>query len=147
MNPIVFKNMPTFVKKEMEIIMGVLKPYMKKFSKYRIFAIPLMVFPIMNLFLLLLSGGWYLDAIPTLAIYALMGAIGIALFKESKHVQKEMESISTERMIERINRSELLNDFTKKEYINTIKMQPKLGFQAFLQFLTEEHERKQRIHE
>ncbi|GAA0480070.1 hypothetical protein GCM10008986_00710 [Salinibacillus aidingensis] len=144
-NPMMFKHMPNFVKKELEAISETIEPYIKKHSKYIIFAIPLMTFAIFNLLFYLFTGGWYLNMLPTLAIYALMAAIGLALYKESKHVKKQIETISTEQMIKRIKKSEHMNDYSKTEYIKSIKEQPKYGFQSFINFLNEENQRKQRM--
>lgn len=142
MGPVVFKNLPSFIRHELEIITNAIQPKMKKFSKYRFFSIPLIIIPAMNLLMLLIAGEWYVDSLPILSIYALMAAIGMALYKESKVIQKEIEKISVEHMIKRINKSELLNEHAKKNYIETIKSQPKISFQAFMEFLNEEHERK-----
>ncbi len=142
MGPVVFKNLPSFIRHELEIITNAIQPKMKKFSKYRFFSIPLIIIPAMNLLMLLIAGEWYVDSLPILSIYALMAAIGMALYKESKVIQKEIEKISVEHMIKRINKSELLNEHSKKNYIETIKSQPKISFQAFMEFLNEEHERK-----
>ncbi|MRG85877.1 DUF5392 family protein [Salinibacillus xinjiangensis] len=145
MNPMMFKHMPGFVKKELEAISEVLHPYLKKHSKYLVFALPLLTFSVFNLFFYLITGNLYLDMIPTLAIYALMASIGLALYKESRYVKKEIENIGMEHMINRIKNSEHMNDYSKESYINTIKEQPKLGFQPFIDFLTEEHQRKQQM--
>jgi hypothetical protein len=144
MNPMSFKHLPVFVRKEIEVIFDAIQPKMKKFSMYRFLAFPLMAFPILNLTILLLTGGWYIDAVPSLSIYAIVAAIGLALFKESKHIKKDIENIGMERMIERIRKSDLMNEHRKEKYIMMIKGQPRFGFQAFLEFLNEEHKRKQR---
>lgn len=147
MNNFMMKNMPAFIEKEIEVVTDKLKPLLKKGSRYTLFAMPLIAVSFVNLLLLLIQGGWNLDNLPILGIYALMAAIGIALYKESKHVKKEIQQIGMEHFIKRINNSEHVNDYQKQEYINTIKNKPKFGFHTFLNFLTEEDQRKRRMTE
>ncbi|WP_164669812.1 DUF5392 family protein [Virgibacillus doumboii] len=147
MNNFMMKDMPAFIEREIEIVTEKLKPQLKKSSRYTLFAMPLITVAFVNLFFSLIQGGWYLNNMPILAIYALMAAVGIALYKESKHVKKEMQQIGMEHFIKRINKSEHMNDYQKKEYISTIKSRPKFGFHTFLNFLTEEDQRKRRMME
>ncbi len=147
MNSFMMNNMPAFIEKEIQTITDIVKPQLKKGSRYLLIAIPLLAISFTNLILLLIVGGWNMDNMLYLALYALMGAVGIALYKESKHVKKEMQQISMEHIIERIKKSEHMNDYAKNEYVQNIKAKPKFGFHTFLTFLTEEDQRKQRIME
>ncbi|WP_077324693.1 DUF5392 family protein [Virgibacillus siamensis] len=147
MNNFMMTNVPAFIEKEMQAMTEMIKPQLKKSSRYSLIALPLLAISITNLFFSLISGGWTLDNMVILGIYALMAAVGIALFKESKHVKKEMYKIGMEHMIERINESEHVNDYSKEKYIRNIKAQPKFGMQTFFDFLTEENSRKERMTE
>jgi hypothetical protein len=144
-NHFLLKRMPAFIKNELQIIMDVLQPLLKKHSKYLYISIPLMAFSIITLVIRLITGGWYLEGIPGLTIFAFMAALGVALYKESKSVKKDIEKTGMEHIINRINESEHMNDYSKKKYIQAIKSQPKLSFHAFLNFLNEEHQSKERM--
>lgn len=129
----------------MQAITEKVKPLVKKNSRYFMIGLPMMVVSFMNLFFLFIQGGWNQDRLVPLGIYALLAAIGMALFKESKHINKKMQEIGAEHIIERIHTSEHMNEYKKKEYITLVKEQPKLGLQTFINFLTEENQRKQRM--
>ncbi|MFC4559019.1 DUF5392 family protein [Virgibacillus kekensis] len=134
------ENMPSFIERELETITELVKPRIKKSSKYMMIAIPLLGISIVNLFLLFVTTGWSLDTMIAPGIYALVGAIGAALFRESKLTNKEIRKIGMKHIIERINKSEHVDDDAKKKYIKNIKSQPKFGLQTFINFLTEEHQ-------
>lgn len=147
MNDYMNKYMPSFIEKEIKNITDTVKPQLKRSTRYTLFAVPLIAFSTINLILLLISGGWNLDNMLILSIYSLVAAVGFALFKESKHAKKEMRQIGMKHIIERIHKSEHVNEHSKEEYINTVKSQPKFSLQTFLNFLKEEDERKQSMME
>ncbi|MFD1361804.1 DUF5392 family protein [Lentibacillus salinarum] len=142
MNPFTTRGMPSFIEREMEIIDELVKPKLKKSSKYMFVAIPLLTISIINLFFMLVINGYNQDMMIALGIYALLGAIGAALYKESRHVNKEIRQIGMEHIIQRIKSSEHVNDYTKDHYINHIKAKPKFGLQTFFNFLSEEQQRR-----
>ncbi|MBB6452460.1 hypothetical protein HNQ94_000905 [Salirhabdus euzebyi] len=142
MSKFLFKNMPASVRREIEIVSDLFRPYIKKNSKYIFFAMPLLTVSMAYLVISLVTGSWYLDNLPSLAIYALLASLGFAFYKESKHVRSEMEEVGMNHMIERITKSQYMDDNKKKEYIRSIKEQPKISFEAFLNFLNEEDQYK-----
>ena len=106
-------------------------------------SIPLLSISIINLFFMLIITGYSQDMMIALGVYALLGVIGAALYKESKHVHKEIRQIGMDHIIKRIKASEHVNDYAKDKYINNIKAKPKFSLQTFFNFLSEEHRRKQ----
>ncbi|WP_256860534.1 DUF5392 family protein [Paraliobacillus ryukyuensis] len=146
MNPLLFENMPPFIKREMEKITEQIQPLMKKNSKYVMFAFPLMIVGGFNLLLTFFDGGVGFDQLLVPSIYALITAIGIALYKESKHVNKQIHRIGKEHMIERIETSSIIADDKKNAYINMVKKQSKMSLQIFINFLTEENKQKQNMY-
>ncbi|WP_066192034.1 MULTISPECIES: DUF5392 family protein [Gracilibacillus] len=136
------KDLPVFMKKELEGLFEKLTPLLKKNAKYKMFALPLLFFSVINLILWLMMDGL---AYGFLIVYALIAAIGVALYKESRHIKKQIRTIEQEHMVDRIQTSDVINDYQKKDYISIIKSQPRLSLQTFLQFLTEENDRKNRM--
>ncbi|GGM19809.1 hypothetical protein GCM10011351_02090 [Paraliobacillus quinghaiensis] len=144
MNPLLFNNMPPFIKKEMEKITEQIQPLMKKNSKYVMFAFPLMLVGGINLLILFIQNTWSLDMVT--GIYALMTAIGLALYKESKHMNKRIHQIGKEHMIERIKTSRIIADEKKKAYVKLVKEQSKMSLQTFFNFLNEENKERQNLY-
>ncbi|TFJ91391.1 DUF5392 family protein [Lentibacillus salicampi] len=142
MNQFMSKGMPSFIERELEIIDELVKPKLKKSSKYMFVAIPLLSISIINLFFMLIITGYNQDMLIALGIYALLGAIGAALYKESKHVHKEIQQIGMDHIIKRIKDSEHVNDYMKDQYITNVKAKPKFSMQTFFNFLSEENRRK-----
>ncbi|TMN22906.1 hypothetical protein FH966_08360 [Lentibacillus cibarius] len=142
MNNNMAKGMPTFIERELETINELVKPKLKKSSKYTFIAIPLLSVSIINLFFMLVVNGYTQDMLITIGIYAFVGAVGAALYKESRHVNKEIRQIGMDHIIERIKTSEHVNDYTKDKYIESVKAKPKFSMQTFFNFLSEEQQRK-----
>ncbi len=145
MNPSLFENMPAFIKREMDKITEQIQPLMKKNSKYIMFAFPFIIVGGFNLIIMFFQGGYGFDMLPITGIYALFTAIGIALYKESKHMNKKIHQIGKEHMIERIQTSNIISDDKKNAYIKMVKEQSKMSIQVFFKFLTEENQTKQRM--
>jgi uncharacterized protein (DUF927 family) len=128
--------MPSNIKREIEQLQKILSPLMKKISKYAFWTMPLMGISIMNLVYLLFFGQVTRESIPAVIIFAVIGALGFALFKEVKLQQKELQKLSSIYIIERINKSEIATDNQKKEYISLIKEQPESkAMSHFINFL------------
>ncbi|WP_121613381.1 YwnF family protein [Mesobacillus foraminis] len=139
-------QMPSNIKREIEQLQKILSPLMKKISKYAFWTMPLMGISIMNLGYLLFFGQVTRESIPAVIIFAVIGALGFALFKEVKLQQKELQKLSSIYIIERINKSEIATDNHKKEYISLIKEQPESkAMSHFINFLMEEDQRKQML--
>mgnify|MGYP005850118267 CR=1 FL=1 len=144
MNPLLFNNMPPFIKKEMEKITEQIQPLMKKNSKYVMFAFPLMLVGGINLLILFIQNAWNMDMVT--GLYALMTAIGLALYKESKHVNKRIHQIGKEHMIKRIKTSRIVADEKKKAYVKLVKEHSKMSLKTFFNFLNEENKQRQNLY-
>ncbi|MCH1625724.1 YwnF family protein [Fredinandcohnia quinoae] len=132
-------NMPHFINREIEKIQEIVAPIMKKATTYMFWSFPLIVISILNLFFLVFIGPLTKESMFPILIYAIVGAIGFALSKETKFRKKEMMNASTDYMIERINKSDIMPDSRKKEYVNLLKTQPMTSFNNFILFLNEEN--------
>jgi hypothetical protein len=131
-------DMPNFVKREIERLEEIISPFLKKASKYALFSLPLISFSVINLFLLLFVTSEQKFTATTITIYAVIGAIGMALSKEAKIQQIEIQNISSDYIIERIKKSELASAHLKKQYIFLVKEEPSMAMQHFITFLKKE---------
>ncbi len=122
----------------MEIITKHVKPLVKKSSTYTLLSIPLTLFSLTNLSIIFFSNGFNREMWGMILLFSAFAAIGMALFKESKTLQKEIQKKTNHYIIERITKSSIVPDFKKNECIKTIKSQPILGFNTFINFLEEE---------
>ena len=131
------------IKKEIDKLQEVLYPISKKITRYSIWTFPLIGVSIFNLAGLFLFGQVNQESVPMILFLAIMGAIGMALYKEIKIQRNEIKKLSAEYMVERIKKSEVANDYHKKEYIALIQEQSINKMIAyFIHFLNEEDRRK-----
>ncbi|WP_163969331.1 DUF5392 family protein [Oceanobacillus halotolerans] len=133
-------NMPQFIKREIEAIEDKLHPFMKKMSRYAFWSLPLIVISIMNLFVLLFMIPQDQRSIVSIIIYAVIGAIGFALSKEVKLQKKEVRQHSVNYIVERIQRSNIVSETVKANYINQVKQHPDRAMNQFVAFLQEENQ-------
>lgn len=143
MNNLIFKQMPNYVEREMEIIMEHVKPLLKKSSRYSFIAVPVTMVSLINLFFVLVYNGVNKEVMGSLIVFSVLAAVGIALYKESKIVQKEIQQKTNTYIIERIKKSEYVLDHQKREFIKLVNEKPILGFNTFVNFLEEENKRKE----
>ncbi|SDL83461.1 DUF5392 family protein [Sediminibacillus halophilus] len=143
MNNFMFQNMPGYIQHEIEGVMSKAKSLIKKNTIFTLVSIPLIVFSVCNLFILLYRYGAGTEMVYMLLLFALLGSIGIALYKEAKMIRKEIRKVSSEQIMERIEASDVVNDYQKRGFIETIKKQPVLAMSVFIQFLQEEKNRKE----
>ncbi|SDB86620.1 hypothetical protein SAMN05421734_1022 [Pelagirhabdus alkalitolerans] len=141
MNPAQFEQMPSFIKKEMDAISEKIRPIMKKVSTYYMFGFPLMIVGIINLISHYVSNDFNTGDLVGPVVYALIAALGIALFQESRLLRKQIHQVGKTYMEERIKKSDVMNEAEKNRYIATIRKMVKLDFQPFIRFLTEENQR------
>ncbi|MEH7237452.1 DUF5392 family protein [Bacillus sp. JJ1562] len=144
MNIMTTKNLPIFITKELEQLHKKIAPIMMKTSKYMFWSFPLITISLLNLVFLLFFMPFTQEAIPSLLIYAILGAIGFALSKEAKFKKKEMEAISSEYIITRIKKSDVVTTGRQQDYISRLQNQPKLALHFFIEFLNEEKQREKR---
>ena len=141
MNSAQFERLPHFIKKEMDSISEKIRPMMKKVSTYYIFGLPLMVIGVLNIIFLFFDNEIAMESYFTPIIYALLAAVGLALFNESRMLKKEIHEVGKEYIVKRINKSELMEEAEKTRYISTVQKQVKMDLQPFFKFLTEENKR------
>ncbi|UOQ92355.1 YwnF family protein [Halobacillus shinanisalinarum] len=117
-------DMPNFVNRELKQIQELILPTMKKVSKYTLGSFLLIAISVINLFSLVFIVPSHMSSMFTIGFYALIGAVGMALYKEARLQRKEMKKRSTDYIIERIQKSHLISDQSKEEYISQIKDNP-----------------------
>jgi len=129
--------MPHFIKKEFEKLQESLEPTVRKASKYGLWAFPLILLSLFNFVSLL----FFASARSTIVIviYAIIGAVGLALYKEAKFQRKAIRTVSFNYIIKRISESEVAPESLKKKYLSQIKNQPAMTFNYFIGFLEEEN--------
>ncbi|WAA11924.1 YwnF family protein [Fervidibacillus halotolerans] len=138
MDNFMMNSFPDNIKKELEAIQKLIMPIAKKTSKYMIWTFPLIGISIFNIVYLLFftprDTGMYIY----LAIYAVVGALGFALLKETRLYKKEIEQIGVKYIIERIKKSRLVSEERKHQYIQIVRQQPVKAMENFVKFLQEE---------
>ncbi|MDQ0228977.1 DUF5392 family protein [Metabacillus malikii] len=136
------QDMPFFVKKELENIFEILAPIMRKVMTYRFISLPLIVISLMNLFFVVSTISINRETAPVIIIYALLGAVGMALAKEAKHKQKEFQHQSVRYITERIKNSPLDSEQLKLNYIEMVNKNPIQAINYFVEFLQKENKIK-----
>ena len=140
------QDVPNHIKRELEKLQEAVAPLLKKVSKYTLWTFPLIGVSIFNLFFLIFFTPINEQTIPTIFIFAILGAVGMALLKEVKIQRQEIQKLSEKYIIERMKSSEIATDHHKREYLNLIKNQPiAKTMNHFIQFLMEEENRKKMI--
>ncbi|MET3696869.1 hypothetical protein SAMN05877753_101556 [Bacillus oleivorans] len=138
-------NLPPFIKREIEQLEKIVSPLAKKVSKYALFSFPLITVSLFNLFFLLFYIPNSQNMIFSIVLYAVLGALGFALLKEVRAQKKEIQKMSTDYIIDRINKSDITSDSRKQEYIKRIQQQPLVTINHFVEFLVEEDQRASRL--
>ncbi len=133
-------NLPQFILREIEKLEEVIAPFLKKASRYYLWSIPLIFVSLFNLvFLLLFDSNSLQSMLPAVLIYAVLGALGMALAKESKMQRKEIEKLSSDYIIKRMSKSEIVTENVKNEYIAMVKNKPSHALEYFIRFLQDEN--------
>src|SRR5690625_5367751 len=94
---------------------------MNNISAYNIFGLPMMVIGIINILFLIFDSEMVIDNYLIPIIYALLAASGLALFKESRTLKKEIHEVGKDHIIERINQSKIMEEAEKSRYIQDRK--------------------------
>lgn len=146
MDNFLMNSFPENIKKEIEQIQKLIFPLARKTSKYMFWTFPLIGISFLNIMYLLFFTTNGSENHLLLFIYAILGALGLALLKETKINKKEIEKIGMRYMIERITKSKYVSEERKKHYIRTIKEKPVAAMESFVRFLHEEDriEKRQR---
>ncbi|PGT88624.1 MULTISPECIES: DUF5392 family protein [Bacillaceae] len=132
-------DLPNFAKKEIEKLQEVIAPFAKKASRYIFWSFPLIVLSIINIVTMLFGAGFNESITPSLVVYAIMGALGMALSKEAKLQQAEIQKVSMDYIVERIKKSEVVSDRVKEKYISLVKERPLQTLNHFVNFLEVEN--------
>lgn len=132
-------NMPAFIKRELSKLEEIIAPPLKKATKYGLFSFPLILISIFNLVSLLFFMPEQENMLVPVLLYALIGAIGLALSKEAKTRRKEIQQMSADYVISRIEKSDIASAGLKKKYISMIKEKPVMAINHFVQFLEAEN--------
>ncbi|MCU9612861.1 YwnF family protein [Caldibacillus lycopersici] len=131
-------SFPESIKKELEAIQRLILPLAKKTSKYMFWTFPLIGISIFNIIYLLFFTERATNIYVMLVIYAIIGAIGLSLLKETKLNKKEIEKIGIRYIVGRIKKSRFVPEDRKNQYIHKIKITPMVAMEQFVKFLQEE---------
>lgn len=133
-------SFPKYIQKEIENLHKLIMPLAQKTSKYMFWTYPLIGISIFNIvYLLFLSDQRGNNMYILLGIYAILGALGLALLKEIRLNKKEIEKIGRKYMIDRITKSYILSDERKDHYIKEVNQNKVLAMEKFVAFLQEEY--------
>ncbi|MRX72223.1 hypothetical protein GJU40_08670 [Bacillus lacus] len=139
------KNTPSFVQKEIEHMEELVSPVSKKASKYVFWSFLLMPLSFFNLFVILFINPSSSRSIPLMAVfYAVLGAAGLALYREARFHHKEILKKAHGYILERINNSRVASESQKKEFTFLIQKQPIRALDFFIQFLEQENKKHKR---
>lgn len=135
-------TIPNYMQNELKKIQLKLNPLLKKNMKYGFFSTVMIGFSVINLFFLLFKNDSYPISKIALCIYALIGAIGVALLKENKYNQRKIVEMSQKYVLERMKKSNYLTEARKNNYYQKVNEQPFLAMNVLIEFLTEEEQKK-----
>lgn len=142
MKSIQMNDQTPFIKKEMEKIQAKIAPLLKKNLIFTFISLPLIVFSLFNLYLLLFHSTNRSEITLPIILFALSAAIGMALMKETKYNNKEIQSRSFAYIEKRIKSSKDINDYSKEHYLNRLYKQPFQSMEIFFEFLKQEERNK-----
>ena len=143
MEPNKHDKFSSYTKIELEKLQALIQPLAKKSGIYRIIAVLMLSFSVVNLYQL--TFGQANNSI-MLGLFCLLAAVGMALYKEAIYQNKVIQNTSLAYIKERMKRSELLPSVTKDHYMEQIDTAPTYAFQTFFEFLNKE-ERMKKINE
>lgn len=139
---IVTNNLSEHIKKELEAIQKLILPLAKKTSKYMFWTYPLIGISLINIVYLLFFAPEFMDNKFLLILYSILGALGLALYKEIRLNKKEIQKIGTQYIIERMKKSRFVGEDRKTYYIRTVEKLPVQALDFFIRFLQEEERNK-----
>jgi uncharacterized membrane protein YqjE len=138
-------NVPRFMTRELEKMKEYLTPLLKKNVKLSFTSRILIAISVMNFIFIFVSGQWNNTSTVTLIIYAVLGAVGFALSKESKFINKEIIKKTEEYVVNRISKSRFLSDVKKTRFQKAVKEQPINAMNVFVEFMNEEEQAKKQM--
>ncbi|KAA0549975.1 hypothetical protein FZW96_01090 [Bacillus sp. BGMRC 2118] len=128
---------PHYIRNEIIILQEHITPMMKIVSRYTFWSMPLISISILNIFIYITALG-ELKPLPVI-IFAILGALGLALSKEARLKQLEVQKVSMDFVINRIQKSDRVSDVIKNKYIALIQEQPIKTITHFIKFLEDEN--------
>ncbi|WP_018924449.1 DUF5392 family protein [Salsuginibacillus kocurii] len=136
------KGASDYVKMECKKLQKNVAPILKKGMILSGIAIPLVGISLFNLSILLFSEGLQSDYLLAAGLLALVGAFGMALYKESNRQSRIMHEKNLEYMQTRIEESTEIDQFEKDRFQRQLNQEPAHAYQIFHTFL-EKEEKKQ----
>src|SRR5690625_7419351 len=101
-------KMPRFIAKELKELQKITEPITKKVSKYMFWSFPLIAVSVFNLLITLFVIPNDERTLISLLIYAVLGAVGLALHKEVKLQSKEIQKKSDDFAMKSVKTSEVV---------------------------------------
>ncbi len=143
MMPAKLDKLPPYIRAEFEKIQAITSPLVKKGFLFTIVSILMMSFSMANLYGLIFHVTADRKTLMILAC-ALIGAIGMALYRETIYQNEEIRRTSIAYIKTRIKESKAIPAETKETYLEKITREPVNAFMTFTEFLSRE-ERIKRI--
>lgn len=142
MKSIQMNDQTPFIRKEMEKIQAKIAPLMKKNMIFTFISLPLIIFSLFNLYILLFHTPDRNELTLPIFLFGVFAAVGMALMKETKHNNKEIQNKSFSYIEKRIKMSENINDYSKKHYLDRLYKQPLQSMEIFFEFLSQEEQNR-----
>lgn len=140
------ENYPVYIRKELENMQASIKPLIKKALIYGFISIPLFGIAVFNLYYIIFDASVTENITTLLILFSVIGALGLALFKESRLKNKEAQESSLKYIRDRMAKSEVVHEDLKEGYLRKLKVEPFNQFNLFSEFLAQE-ERIRRLNE
>ncbi|WP_110926166.1 DUF5392 family protein [Bacillus massiliglaciei] len=137
-------NQTAAIQKELLAMKKKLEPLTKKNNRYAFLSSMMLGISIINLYDLLFLNRQAEERLLLLLFFALIGAFGMALFKEMRLRNKEIRKLTLSYIEERIRNSSSLSAEKKERYLTSIAATPMLALQLFKNFLLEEEKSRTR---
>ncbi|MDQ0159385.1 DUF5392 family protein [Alkalibacillus salilacus] len=132
------KKASPYVKQGFSEMESYLSPILKKSIIYSMIAFPLITISVFNLIYLLTTTSINQDTAIIIGVLAVLGAVGMALFKESMHHNRSLQQQSLNYIYKRIQQSETVPAQAIERYIRDLKANPGRAYQTFQAFLQHE---------
>ncbi|WP_096187890.1 DUF5392 family protein [Evansella halocellulosilytica] len=142
MLPLKLDHLSSYTKKEVEKLQTDLAPLVKRSAILTFISFSMLSIAIVNLFLFIFGMGN--NDFVIIFAFSLLGALGMALYKETIYKNKEIQTTSIEYIKKRMVKSTLVPEDTKDQYIEKVNKDPMTAFQTFCDFLSKE-ERIRRV--
>ncbi|MDE5414395.1 DUF5392 family protein [Alkalihalobacterium chitinilyticum] len=139
MLPIKMDHVSSYTKKEFEKMQRRISPLVKKSTIFTVASISLISISFINLYYLLFG---HVSNMVLTVVFSVLGAVGMALYKEVKFQNKEIYNTSINYIKERIMKSEIVPDYTRDRFIEKVVSEPMNAFHTFSDFLHQEERMK-----